>query len=70
MLPVDNQIDEKAKKILEVMEELDTVISEQFRIKRDLLNITESVRQCRHTLQKLREERESLVREFWRNKNG
>jgi len=67
-LPVDVRIDEKAKEIVKAMEALDEIIMEQFRIRRDLLNITEQVRQGRFNIARMKEEKESLTRLFWRNK--
>lgn len=69
-MTVDNQIDEKSREILEASRTLDTILEERYRMEKLLIDIKEACRKGRFNLARLKEERDSLTREFWRAKSG
>lgn len=68
--PIEVSIDDKSKEIMKASDNLDLAIQEQFRLKKALLEVSETVRKGRFLLARLKEERQSLEREFWRAKNA
>lgn len=78
----DSLIDQKSKDIVKAMEDLDQVAMEKFRIKKEIIkaeeavtelkkeltNINESLRQARFCIDRNREEKSSLIRQFWKDK--
>ena len=66
---LSNEIDEKSKQIAEASSILDLAIEKQYQIRRRLLEISETVRKGKYNLARLKEERDSLTRAFWRSKD-
>lgn len=68
--PVEQKIADKSNEIIEASKNLDTVLSERFELEKKLVEIREVSRKARFNLSRMREEKEGLIREFWRAKEN
>lgn len=66
---IDEEIDKKSKDILEASKNLDVLLEEKFRIEHGLIELKEGIRKAKFNLSRLREERESLQRAYWRERD-
>ncbi len=62
---IENIRIEKLKKINEVREQINTVAKEKNRLERELVVVSEALREARHTKAVLTTEAEILESEFW-----
>ncbi len=62
---IENQRVETLKKINEVRERINTVAKEKNRLERELVVVSESLREAKHTLAVLRTNADILQSEFW-----
>lgn len=64
------ELDKCDKDILQAKENLDAVQVRQAQLRRELLDMSETVRKAKSNLSILRTQKELLTREFWRFKHG
>lgn len=64
-LPIEQQIADLDSKILEAINNLNTVSIEQAKKKRELFEIAETVRMAKHNVASLKLNKEIAVREYW-----
>lgn len=69
-LPIEQQIADLDSKILEAINNLNTVSIEQAKKKRELFEIAETVRMAKHNVASLKLNKEMKIREFWSARNG
>lgn len=60
------KLDEKDRAILEAMDNLDTVQKSKHDKEKEIVELTESIRQAKHNLGRLRIEKSGLEREQWK----
>lgn len=58
-------IGDKDNEILTAQSNLNVVQAEQFKLKKDLVEMTENVRKAKYNLARLRVERQIAERQFW-----
>ena len=68
-MEIENEITGIQKQILAKEEELNTVYQEKFKLKKELVNIMETIRQGECQLSKLRIEEKIAVRKYWSQSN-
>lgn len=65
---IENKRVETLKKINEVREQINTVAREKSRLERELVIVSEALREARHTKAVLTTEADILESEFWASK--
>lgn len=63
---ISTKIVEKDKQIIQAQEMLNTVQEEQYKKKKELIELSESVRKSKFILSRMRTEKEILEREYWK----
>ena len=62
---ISNLLVEKDKAIIQAQEVLNTVQAEQYKKKKELVEVSESVRKAKFILSRMRTEKEILTRQYW-----
>ena len=62
---ISNLLVEKDKAIIQAQEILNTVQAEQYKKKKELVEVSESVRKAKFILSRMRTEKEILTRQYW-----
>lgn len=66
----EQELAEIQNKIVEAEDNLNTVQLEKYRIKKELVELTESERKAKYVLSKLKVQEKIKTREFWKERNG
>ena len=67
---IDNKKVELQKKIIADKNALNTVILEKVKLERQLVDLSESIRQGRFLISQMKAEVDILTSEFWKARNG